>query len=145
MDDCTNQSVCTANSVYTACLNHASPQNNLRIFKDEKLLHTEETVSMLGNDHLLPEVLVQASPVSSSSSTPAAVLSSSLLSDDCNIARLQLLATRSGASMDNIQLIRCQPEIIKCMDSLKRSPQDKLSICENNDNPNQNDDNLSNF
>ena len=91
---------------------------------------------MLGNDHLLPEVLVQASPVSSSSSTPAAVLSSSLLSDDCNIARLQLLATRSGASMDNIQLIRSQPEIIKCMDSLKRSPQDKLSICENNDNVN---------
>eukprot|EP00090_Calanus_glacialis_P039047 TRINITY_DN68005_c0_g1_i1.p1 TRINITY_DN68005_c0_g1~~TRINITY_DN68005_c0_g1_i1.p1 ORF type:complete len:422 (+),score=106.99 TRINITY_DN68005_c0_g1_i1:84-1349(+) len=60
-----------------------SPQNNLRIFKDGELLHTEETVhnsvcdqflhSMLGNDNLLPEVLVQALTVSPSSTTPAAV------------------------------------------------------------------------
>lgn len=66
----------------------ASPQNNLRIFKEGQLLHTEDSVhnpvcdqflrSMLGSDNLLPEVLVQALTMSPTSTTPATV-SASLL------------------------------------------------------------------
>jgi len=64
----------------------ASPQNNLRIFKDGKLLHTEETVhnpvsdqflqSMFGGETILSDVMVQALTVSPTSSTPAAVTAS---------------------------------------------------------------------
>lgn len=155
----------------------ASPQNNLRIFKDGKLLHSEETVhnpvcdqflhSMFGNDDLLPEVLVQALIVSPSSTAPAVVLPSncslavssqpissvrqcnksghqlpqncilssvlglqkrnilpdceaqvvlnSLISDGCDLASLQLLVTRSGACMDNVQLTRSQLEKVKML------------------------------
>ena len=162
----------------------ASPQNNLRIFKDGQLLHGEDSVhnpvcnqflhSMLGSDSLLPEVLVQtltmsptsatapdsaaAIPVSSTNKQPAAVsgqerlttrkcnksghqlppsciLSSvlglqkrnilsdceaqvilnSLLSDECDLASLQLLVTRSGTSPEDGHLTKAQAEKIRML------------------------------
>eukprot|EP00092_Neocalanus_flemingeri_P009020 GFUD01009706.1.p1 GENE.GFUD01009706.1~~GFUD01009706.1.p1 ORF type:complete len:428 (-),score=111.17 GFUD01009706.1:153-1436(-) len=74
----------------------ASPQNNLRIFKDGQLLHDENSVnnpvcdkflhSMLGSDNLLPQILVQTLTMAPTSATDPTAAASSLVSGNAAVS-----------------------------------------------------------